>query len=605
MIRIQPILPLVLALVWLAASTQAGDVDPVFAMKLDNGDADTFYPALVMLADQVDIAELDRRLTAGNAPRALRHRLVIEALKAKAKATQSPVLARIRALEQSGAARGVKPLWIANAITLQARPDAIAWIASADAVLRVHDGGHAMTIPAPRDIRAGEPWVDGPTPGLVTIKADKLWAKGITGKGRVVANIDTGVDATHPALGARWRGKKVPAAQAWFDPISKTTSPGDPYPPPFGGHGTHTMGTLCGDDQRAGKRIGVAPEAEWIAVGMIAPPFPPIPQQQMMNHFMAALQWIADPDGSALTVVDAPDVVSNSWGFNPGSPPYGVPSCDQTLWPAIDACEAAGVAVVFAAGNFQSPTPGLFSIPADRITSPTNCYSVGAVNQDGKTIASFSARGPSSCDNKTIKPEVVAPGVQVESSVPGGTYQKQDGTSMSTPHVAGSIALLRQANPDISSTRVKEILMETATDLGSQGEDNTFGHGLINLEAAHAKVVAERGVAQVSLVTTTPKPSRPSLIWLHLSASNYTPVPQLVWFQLDILLNGKPFANLIPPIAPVLPGNFSLDQSPVPVIIPLPPTLPANLIGVPITFRATLKQNAKEISRADAGVVIQ
>jgi hypothetical protein len=297
--------------------------------------------------------------------------------------------------------------------------------------------------------------------------------------------------------------------------------------------------------------------------------------------------------------------VSNSWGFSPGTPPYGVPACDQTLWPAIDACEAAGVAVVFAAGNFQVPTAGLFSIPADRITSPTNTFAVGAINQDGKTIASFSARGPSPCDRQTIKPEVVAPGVQVESSLPGGLYSKQDGTSMACPHVAGSIALLRQANPDISATRAKEILMETATDLGAAGEDNTYGHGVIDLEAAYNKVLSERGVAQVSLVTTTPTLVRPGLLWFHLSATNHTAQPQRVWFQLDLLVSGKPYANLIPPIAPVLPPRFSLAQGPAPIILPVPRSLPGTLIGVPLTVRATLKQNSQEISRADAVVTLQ
>ena len=81
---------------------------------------------------------------------------------------------------------------------------------------------------------------------------------------------------------------------------------------------------------------------------------------------------------------------------------------------------------------------------------------MGALNQDGQTIASFSAIGPSPCDQKTIKPEVVAPGVQVESSLPGGLYSKQDGTSMACPHVAGAIALLRQVNPDISASRSRK-----------------------------------------------------------------------------------------------------------------------------------------------------
>ena len=576
-------------------SPSAGEIDANLAMKLQTGNPGAWYPAVVVLADQVDLVKLDRSLTLGNASRALRHKIVIEALQARATATQGPVMDRITQLETQGDIRKIQRLWILNALLLEGKPRALRWIALDREVAHVQDGDITMALPAPRNASPGDPYLDGPTQGLVTIKADTLWARGITGKGRVVANIDTGVDPSHPALSTRWRGRTVPANQAWYDPITRSTTPYDP-PFPMGGHGTHTMGTLCGDDGM-GKQIGVAPGATWIAVGM-GLTFPPPSPPQMTNFFLQGLQWIADPDGYPGTVTDAPDVVSNSWGLQ------SVQACDRTLWPAIDACEAAGVAVVFAAGNYQSPTPGSIGIPADRITSPTNAFAVGALNQDGKTIASFSGRGPSKCDNHTIKPEVVAPGVQVESSLPGGQYSKQDGTSMACPHVAGAIALLRQVNPDISATRAKEILMETAVDLGSQGEDNTYGHGLIDLEKAHDKVVNERGVAQVSLVTTTPVIQRPGLIWLHLSATNFTPQSQRVWFRIDLVVNGQPYANLFPPIAPVLPPNFSMNQGPVPIIVPAPKNIPANLIGVPLVFRATLRQGGKEISRADAGFVI-
>ncbi|MBN2491450.1 MAG: S8 family serine peptidase [Planctomycetes bacterium] len=589
-----------LVIAFLAAVAAGGELDPTFARRLAEGDPDGFFPAVVMLSAQVDLAGLDRALDAGNAPRALRHRLVIEALRAMADATQPDVRQELRDLERRGEVRNVSGLWIVNALLLEARPAALAWIAAHDGVAVVHDGDVAMGPPPPLNATPGEPFLDAPTPGLVLIKADKLWAAGITGTGSVVANIDTGVDASHPALQTRWRGNTVPAARAWFDPVSHTLTPTDP-PYPMGGHGTHTMGTMCGDDG-LGKQIGVAPGATWIAVGLGNPMVMP---SQMMQYFLQSLQWIADPDGWAGTVADAPDVVSNSWGFTPGYPPFGVPSCDQTLWAAIDACEAAGVAVVFAAGNFQTPTPGQFSIPADRVTSPTNAFSIGAVNPDGQTVASFSAVGPSPCDNRTIKPEVVAPGVQVESSLPGGLYSKQDGTSMATPHVAGAIALLRQVNPDISATRVKEILMETATDLGLTGEDNSSGHGLIDLEAALSKVRSERGTVQVSLVTTTPTVKRPGLVWLHLSATNFTTQAQTVIFQLDLLVSGKPFANLIPPIAPVLPAGFSLARGPATILLPAPVNVPGTLIGAPLTFRATLRQNQQEISRADAVVTLQ
>ncbi len=97
------------------------------------------------------------------------------------------------------------------------------------------------------------------------------------------------------------------------------------------------------------------------------------------------------------------------------------------------------------------------------------------------TIASFSSRGPSGCGGAfAIKPEVSAPGVGIWSSVPGGGYQFQSGTSMAGPHVAGVVGLMRSANPDLDVQTVKQILMDTCMDLGPAGEENTYRHGFIN-----------------------------------------------------------------------------------------------------------------------------
>ena len=131
--------------------------------------------------------------------------------------------------------------------------------------------------------------------------------------------------------------------------------------------------------------------------------------------------------------------------------------------------------------------------PASRAASETSSFSVGAVDAQEPVfpyyIANFSSRGPSRCDDISIKPEVVAPGVAVYSSIPGpgGAYDVLSGTSMAGPHVAGTVALIRQVNPDISPEAVKLLLMQTARDLSGVDEDNTFGHGIID---AYAAVVA-------------------------------------------------------------------------------------------------------------------
>jgi len=123
-------------------------------------------------------------------------------------------------------------------------------------------------------------------------------------------------------------------------------------------------------------------------------------------------------------------------------------------------------------------------------------------------IAYFSSRGPSGCPDvppeNLIKPEVVAPGVDVYSSVPGGSYQGGwDGTSMSGPHVAGTVALMRQANPDLDVDAIKVILMQTSLDEGTVGEDNTYGHGFIDAYAAVLAAVDGYGQLQGYVYNTS------------------------------------------------------------------------------------------------------
>jgi len=254
------------------------------------------------------------------------------------------------------------------------------------------------------------------------------------------------------------------------------------------------MGTLCGLGVATGDTVGVAWEARWIADNAI--------NQGVGSEFdsdvTAAFEWFTDPDGNPETIDDVPDVVQNSWGIDHRF--SGYVDCDYRWQTVIENCEAAGVVVTFSAGN-EGPSPATHRSPANIINTPTTNFSVGAVDATHYDfpypIAGFSSRGPSDCDGATIKPEVVAPGVEVYSSVPGGGYEQLywDGTSMAGPHVAGIVALLREVNPDLGVDEIKQILMSTTVDLGSAGEENTYGHGLVDAYAAVLSVMVARGDA--------------------------------------------------------------------------------------------------------------
>ncbi len=176
-------------------------------------------------------------------------------------------------------------------------------------------------------------------------------------------------------------------------------------------------------------------------------------------------------------------MINNSWGTSG--------NCDQTYWNAIDVAEAAGIVNTIAVDN-TGPSPMSVNSPESRAASPTVNWGVGNVNPHlpGYPIANSSGRGPSPCDSLSIKPEVTAPGTQILSTLPNNSYGTLTGTSMACPHTSGAVAILRQVNPDLTVEEVKTALMATAVDKGTQGEDNDYGWGIIDIGAAVAYVEA-------------------------------------------------------------------------------------------------------------------
>lgn len=449
------------------ATSYAGTIGDRLAEKLTSMNNNEQTECMIVMQEQFDVSAFKQTMTMANSTRQERHAYVINSLQEMATRTQSGVLAYLDNAAQNRQVGKYRSYWISNCIYAQLSKTAILDIAGRAEVEGVYFWQEPELIKPVSDYPADDqPVLAGVERGLEVIHAPEVWAMGYTGAGRLVASIDTGVDGNHPALNSRWRGNNgAPPEESWLD----TTNPSNQFPYDSDSHGTHTMGTMTGLGVSTGDTIGVAFGAQWIAARAIV----------SGGNASLAFQWLADPDGDPNTIDDVPDVISNSWGYHDFS-------CPQYQWNLIDNCEAAGIVVVFAAGNRQSGDPYAESMwaPASRNTTDYNTFSVGAVNgaSDNFPIADFSARGPSQCDHSTIKPEVVAPGVNVRSSVPGGGYQQNgwSGTSMACPHVAGTIALLRQYNPNASVDTIKWALMQSATDLGQGGEDNTYGHGIIN-----------------------------------------------------------------------------------------------------------------------------
>ncbi len=320
----------------------------------------------------------------------------------------------------------------------------------------------------PVEIKSAPGFAASVSSHLMQLNVPSLWKAGFTGKGVLICSFDTGVEQAHPALSSKWKGNTNSISSTWFSTLRPNQAPTDKI-----GHGTHTMGIMVGST--AIDTFGVAPGAEWIAAGVID-------QGKSLSNTLAdillAFQWVLNPDGDIETSDDVPDVLLNSWGL-----PKGLfAPCDESFANVINAVEAAGIVAIFAAGN-EGPDPKTLRSPADMAQTPLSSFSVGAVD-GSNNVASFSSRGPSSCNAGDLKPEVMAPGVSIRSSYKDGGYTNLSGSSMSAPYIAGIVALLRNAKPTATVDEIKTALINSATDLGVEGEDNDYGHGLVDASKA-------------------------------------------------------------------------------------------------------------------------
>lgn len=472
---LKSVLASVMFMFFAASLADADTIQPPLDRMMGEADAGEFIGAVLVMADRVDNHTLNIELKSRKVTLAERHYEVITTLMQKATDTQGPVLAVLNQLESDGQVREIQPFWISNMIAFEGTPRAIERVASLDEVEKIVFDTPVELI-EPIKTEGEPPLVTTRSQGLDVINAPAVWAMGYTGAGRIVSNIDTGVDGNHPAYSARWRGVSEPDNECWFDPVY-----GYSFPTDHGQHGTHTMGTICGRSHTTPDTVGVAINAQWIAAASVD-------YGGTTSDIIASFEWIADPDGNPGTTDDVPDCVGNSWGYSPFF--HGVDPCDPTFHSVMDGCENAGVAVIFSAGNEGAYGPNSLRTPADRADTYFNAFSVGAIDghTPGYPIASFSSLGPCQCGSGdlNIKPECVAPGVNVRSSVPGGSYQSSgwSGTSMASPHFTGSVAILREINPNLDVDTIKDILLQSCIDLGPSGEDNTYGHGYLDLYQA-------------------------------------------------------------------------------------------------------------------------
>jgi len=445
---------------------------------------------VVYLSDQADLTTREKGLVPEAMEQAEQGAYVFAALQAVQMRSQIPIQQLLTQRQHP-----FQPFWVVNAVASTINRGTLLALAAQPGVAKIESNRPFLGVLSPAPKPSAAPMQLGVEPNIAWIHADSLWGLGYTGQNMVVASADTGVDWSHLALKDKyrgWDGASVNHDYAWHDAIHSDISGNGTNPCGFSsltacddyGHGSHTVGIMVGDD--GSNQIGVAPGAKWIACRNMEQGY------GQLSTYLECLQFFLAPtqtDGSNPDPSMRPHIINNSYACGT-SEGCGYTSLDT----AIQNLRSAGIMFVAAAGN-SGPSCNIISFPP--AMSPY-AFTIGATYASSDTIASFSSRGPIAVNGSNLlKPDMVAPGQGIRSSVLAGGYAYLSGTSMAAPHVAGSIALLWSAHPWLlrNVALTEQYYRQTVRPLtssqtcgsypGSQVPNAVYGYGALDVLATH------------------------------------------------------------------------------------------------------------------------
>ena len=374
---------------------------------------------------------------------------------------------------------------------------------------------------------------------LASIDVAAAWRLTTGSPDVVVAVLDSGLDASSP----EFTGRIVPGFNAFTGaedgPTDFTATFDDD------GHGTHVSGTIAAAADNGAGIAGIAPRTSIMPVKVID-----AKGSGTFRMMVSGLNWAVAHGAKIVTLslggVLPPDLVTY----------YEAP---------FDAAYAAGVVVVAASGN-EGAVVTNYPCNFDHVIC------VGSTTNDGQAVSTFSTR--------TTGLALVAPGERIASIVPGNAYEAWSGTSMATPHVTASVALMRAVSPSIGVDAVKDDLEQTAKPLSSGGQNPDSGFGLLQVGAAVALAAAQSNPAPVPSASPSPSPT-PNSSPTSPTASpspdpNASPGPSPSASPAPSASpspspdpNASPSPGLVPPDPNASPAPSPVP-SPVPVIAPAP-----------------------------------
>ena len=459
----------------------------------------------IILAEQADAQELIRMAEAFPT-KAERREFVINTLKRQAADAQTGLIEELNILETNGLVEEIRPLWLVNSVSCYANEEAVSAISQRKDILAVYQCEEFQCI---EDVSVmSSERGDGReiAENIVKVNADQVWALGYTGENVLVALIDTGARLDHADLQGRLWDGGAEYPNHGYDFYQHDNDPSDTH-----GHGTHVAGTIVGTGV-SGTQTGVAPGATLMVLKVF----------HGEDNLSEVTMWV---EAMQFAVEHGADVMNMSLGQ-----PLPDSSVQLMLRQACDNTLAAGVVAAVCAGNsrqIQMLTPVPYNIWSPGDCPPphlhedqmvnaggTSCViCVGAVNNND-VLGDFSSEGPatwsgvapyndypyssgSSTNIGLIRPDVCAPGVNVKSLDFNTTngYCLKSGTSMATPCVAGTIALMLSKDHELTPEQIDEILERTAVPLSAH-KSNDFGSGRIDALAA-VNAVGDDGVEEI------------------------------------------------------------------------------------------------------------